>query len=156
MLDASQVNTILDSVLDTIEAQAPAVAPFSVGTPEGVVLRGAYGSVVLGALVSGDLDGKITIILEWDLVTEIVAGVAHAKIESFESEQRQWLYNLFGQATDQMARKLGTPDRKVTISALPMLVDSSVLFGREGELGAIRLPVSSATGNLDVYLAFYG
>ena len=154
MLNADQVNIILDSLIDTFEQNVPTLSGMSVGAPEGVSLRSSYGSVILGALVTGPLEGKVTLIFDWDLAAQVVEGLTHIKQVSFDETAKRAIEGLFQQSLTAMTDELRAQGLDLEASLLPTLTDSSVLFGEEGECGAVRLPLHVPTGGFDLYLSF--
>lgn len=154
MLNAEQVNVILDSLIDTFEQKVPTLTGMSVGAPEGVSLRSSYGSVILGALLTGTLEGKLTLIFDWDLASQVVEGLTEVKQDNFDEASKRAIEGLFQQSLSVMTDGLRARGLELEASLLPTLTDSSVLFGEEGESGAVRLPLHAPTGGFDLYLSF--
>ena len=154
MLNAQEVNTILDSLLNTLEERVPTLRTLSIGNPELMKSAGTHGSIVLGALFTGSLDGKVTLVLEWTTGFQIAEEAGGLKVDSFSEEAQRAIESVFYEAAQKMASGFMEQGAGVEIFPLPTLLDTSVLLGEEGETGALRLPINAPSGNMNLYLAF--
>ena len=153
MLNADQVNTILEATLTTMEIRA-SMSPLSIGTPEAVRTPGAYGSVILGALFNGGIEGKLTVTMEWGAGFALAEAIVGSKIEGYSEVTQQALERLFQEILQTAANKLAETGHELDIRVLPTLVDTSVLLGEEGRTGALKFPIQAEVGVINLYLAF--
>ena len=107
MLNADCVNQILDGILLTFEEKAPLLRSLTVGTPEGMAVRGTYGSIILGARVTGSVQGKITLILDWDLAGQIAKALTDSKLTELEDIPKQAVEGVFVECLGRIQKKCG-------------------------------------------------
>lgn len=155
MLNADQVNLLLESLFTAFETRVPALAPLSVGKPAPVTTTGAYGSVILGALFKGDIEGKLTLTLEWETAFLVAEVVLNARSEGFNADAQKAVETVFLEAVSLMQDRLTALGHQVQISPLPLVMDMDVLLNEENHPGAIRLPLSHANDQFNLYLAFH-
>ena len=154
MLNAPQVNTILGELLSTLETRVTTLLPLAVTAPEVTRTPGVYGSVILGALFTGELDGKLTLTLEWVTAFMIAEEVTRTKIEGFTPEVQAAVETVFYEAAQGIASGLLAAGLQVEIRPLPTLVDTDVLLAEEGKPGAIKIPILHDAGVLNLFLSF--
>lgn len=154
MLNVQQVNLILEALFKTLEEKVPSIAPLSVGTPEAVKTPGAYGSVVLSALFTGDLDGKLTLTLEWVIAFAIAGEITRQKVENFNTQVQNAVETVFYEGAQGIASGLATQGKTVEIRPLPTLVDTDVLLAEDNKHKPLKLPITAKGGLLNLYLAF--
>lgn len=154
MLNAREVNTILEAVLGTIEEKAKAVGKLNVGRPEAVKTAGTYASVVLGALFTGQLQGKMTLTMDWTTAFTIAEEMTQTKVESFNREVQTAVETVFTEAAARMTASFTGRGCKVNIHPIPTLVDSDALLAEEEKASAIRIPLETPAAALNLYLAF--
>lgn len=156
MLNAQEVNTLLESFYAVLENKVPSLGPLSVTEPAGVPTSGAYGSVILGALFTGDLEGKLTVTFDWETVYLIAEVLLQARSEGFGEESQRALENLFQETLNEVTERLRAEGRNVIARALPLLMDADVLLSEDGRPGAIRLTLTHETDRIQLYLAMSG
>lgn len=155
MLNAKEVNIILESLIQCLEERAPALKPIAVEAPQGVTSQGTYGSVILGALLTGHLDGKITLTLEWTTALQIVEELTHTKLDTFNEGAQRALEGVFYETAQAIAAGLVAAGREVEIYPLPTLVDTSALLAEEGGVRTVRIGMfTKNAGTINLYLAF--
>lgn len=154
MLNADQVNVILDAMFTTFDARVPNLTSLQVTQPEPVNSTGAYGSVILGALFTGGLEGKLTLAFDWAMAFQIAEAISGTKIEGFSDVAQQALIGMFQEAVQIMADRFAGAGVMLDIRILPTLVDTSVLLSEGGDGGAIRLPLQADQGAMNLYLSF--
>jgi CheY-specific phosphatase CheX len=153
MLNAVEVNTIVESTLAAIEC-VPKMPQLSIGPPEAMPQPGAYGSLILGALFTGGLEGKLTMTLEWVTVFALAEALTNTRIEGFNEEAQQALESLFQAAVQGMADRFAELGVELDIRVMPTLVDTSVLLGEEGQRGSVKVPILLESGTINLFLAF--
>ena len=154
MLNADQVNHIIESALSTIETRIPMSKQLAIGNPEAVKTSGAYGSVILGALFTGSAEGKLTVTMEWGTGFQVAEALAGVKIEGYNETAQQALEKLFQEILQTVANRFAEVGMQLDIRVLPTLVDTSVLLGEDGRPGAIKIPILMDSGAMNLFLAF--
>ncbi len=153
MLNAVEMNTILEGLFDVLEAKIPTLAPLTIGKLAPVMTTGAYGSVILGALFTGDLEGKLTLTLEWETAFLIAEVLLQSKAEGFSKESQEVVEGLFAEALRQVLQKFQSQGLNLEIHPLPLLTDADVLLSEQGNPGALRLSLSHATDEISLYFS---
>lgn len=154
MLNAPQVNTILGELLNALETQVATLRPLAISSPEVTRTPGVYGSVILGALFTGEIEGKLTLTLEWVTAFMIAEEVTRTKVEGFTPEVKEAVETVFLEAAQGIATGLLNAGMQVEIRPLPTLVDTDVLLGEEGKSNAIKIPITHDAGVLNLFLSF--
>jgi len=156
MLNANEVNSLLEAFFAVVETKVPALGPLSVSEPTAITTSGAYGSVILGALFTGDLEGKLTLTLDWETAYLIAEALTQTRSEGFGAESQRALEGLFQETLNDMGQRLLAVGRNTQARALPLLMDADVLLSEDGRPSAIRLALTHESDRLNLYLAMSG
>jgi len=152
MRNAEQINSVLDSLYETFEPLLGTA--LYIGPLEGVKTSGTYGSIILSALFTGSFEGKLTLTLEWVSGFQLAEAVINAKIERYNEEVQKGLETVFSTAMSNTQARLTALAGPVSIRVLPTLVDTNALLGEAGEIGAVKVPIHSDSGVMNLYFAF--
>ena len=68
MVRESDLNFVLSVVYDVLEQKIPSLGNLSLGHLEATSQIGGYGSIVLSFVLLGDIECKVTLVLDWEPV----------------------------------------------------------------------------------------
>lgn len=148
MLQAVTVNKILDAIYEATEKRIPTHPPLGVGPAKWQQEPNRFGEVILGALCTGNLDGKITLSIPWQVANRMT-GSEPKQMES-QKKIQSFLETLFIEATNSMGQRLGPG--QVKILTLPTLTDTHFLCQLENR-PTIQIPIHSPWGVWELYLS---
>ncbi len=153
MLNLDQVNQIINAALVTLETRVAVGKELSISNPEVIKTSGAYGSVILCALFTGGVEGRLTWTLDWGTSFAISEAISGQKADGFNEVTQQALEGLFHEFLQGVANALSESGLQLDIRVLPTLVDTSVLLSEDGNPGAIKIPLNMDGGNITLYLS---
>ncbi len=146
MLNLEQVNQIISAGLTTLETRTAPGKELEIGTPEVIKTSGAYGSVILCALFTGGVEGRLTWTMEWGTGFAIAEILSGKKVDGFNEQTQQALEGLFHDFLQGVANGFSEKGTQLDIRVLPTLVDTSVLLSEDGNPGAIKIPFNLEGG----------
>ena len=153
MLTLDQVNRMVFAALTTLETKVAVGKEIGIGTPEVIKTSGAYGSVILCALFTGGIEGRLTWTMEWGTGFAIAEALSGQKVDGFNEVTQQALEGLFHQFLQGAANGFSETGVQLDIRVLPTLVDTSVLLSEDGNPGAIKIPFNLDSGAVNLFLA---
>ena len=154
MLPAEQVNIFLESFYGHAGALHPKIEPIGLGTTELVKSRGSFGSVVLGALITGNIEGKLSLVLEWNTAMRTAEVLLGVPLETFTTDAFSSLEQFFHGYAENLANLFASHGHTIEIRIMPSLTDSHFLLGEEGVSATLKLPLQSSYGSLILFLSF--
>lgn len=141
--------------MTAFEERSAQLKPLSVDPPEAVSSAGIYGAVVLTALITGDLDGKVTLTMDWTTAFLIAEDVLQAKVEGYNPQVQAAVESVFYDAAERIANHFAGAGLRLEIRPMPTITDTDVLLAEEdGARTAIKLPLTAASGAMNLFLAF--
>ncbi len=147
-LNLEQVNQIISAGLGTFETKISPGKELSIGSPEVIKTSGAYGSVILCALFTGGVEGRLTWTMEWGAGFAIAEVLSGKKVDGFNEQTQQALEGLFHDFLQGVANGFSEKGTQLDIRVLPTLVDTSVLLSEDGNPGAIKIPFNLEGGSV--------
>jgi chemotaxis protein CheY-P-specific phosphatase CheC len=153
LLNANQINSILNVFFDEIESRLPEWNGMSVGEISSVS-SGVHGPFMMSALISGEHEGKITLLLEWDTATKLAGDLLQKPIESFDEESKEIVESLFHETMNGIASTLNTASQNVEYNILPTLSNSTVLLAEDRSIPVVKIPIQTRTGVMQLFLGF--
>jgi CheY-specific phosphatase CheX len=153
LLNADQVNAILESFYQELENRLPAWKPLSLGNPE-ALSGGASGAFILSALFSGEQEGKLTLIYDWDTVFRVAGELLQTPVDTLDEQTQTALWNVFHACLQSIAVRFTEQGLSVNISPLPILSDACALLAEDHHTPVLKLPLQTRGGTLQLYLAF--
>ena len=153
MLNLEQMNQIIGAALVTLETKLAPGKEFSIANPEVIKTSGAYGSVILCALFTGGVEGRLTWTMDWGTGFAIAEILSGKKVDGFNEVTQQALEGLFHEFLQSVANSLSESGLQLDIRVLPTLVDTSVLLSEDGNPGAIKIPINIENGSIILFLS---
>ncbi|MBI4404248.1 MAG: hypothetical protein HY537_08810 [Deltaproteobacteria bacterium] len=153
MLAAKNVNAVVKAFLDAFEDKLPLLQPLSIGEPQRVRTQGVHGEIVLGALLLGDTEGKITFVWTWEGAFRFIEQLTQTKVDTYSESTQKILEELLASALQRLVVNFGQEGKKLQPYVLPTSVDASVLVSVRHDASAVKIPLLSAIGSVELILS---
>jgi len=152
MISAEDINTFLDALYCTVETRFPNAAPLGISTVEIPKAQGEYGAVVLGMLLVGQVDGKITLVFEWEPAVKMNQSIDDKKSDIFDERTQELLQDVLAETKIKALELYKERDRDVEIQPLPVLTDTNVLYGTLNH-SVVQINITSEWGPFQIYFS---
>ena len=154
MLRADQINVVLDALHGALREKIPHLKSPVLGGMELVKTDGTYGSVAFGTLLAGDVDGKITVILEWETALKLATKVTKGKLDHFGDEAKGALEEALQRANEIMTTRFSEMGLKVDALQLPTLIDTNVLTALHKDRGVLKVQINTLWEPILLFFSF--
>ncbi len=155
MIEASHINILLDALYQALVQKIPKLRSPTVGTLSVVREIGVQGAVVFNGLLSGGIDSKLTIILEWETALKLAGKITHnPKPDSFDQVQLEALEGVIHDAMERALARLEEVSVHCEFLPLPTLTDSNVVLGTGFDSKILKIPIQTLWQPINLYLSF--
>lgn len=155
MLSAEHINIILDCLYRSLREKIPNLRFPSLGAIEVVGAVGVHGSVVFGSLLTGDLDVKMTVAIDWETAIKLATTITKIdKADAFDQPLMDALEGVVNDTWEKVTAHYSQMGVQCEILPLPTMIDGNVLLGAHPDPLTIKIPIRTDWQPIDLYLSF--